>query len=166
MPSHRTLFKEVQHLPKAFSYSVTVILVLVLGYLYAHTYEMYLNETSIRGLSSEYKAMVGGDILITIVIIGLIYVAWSYKLVTKVSVRSFYYKHPPIKRVYQKIYTHRILSIKQTTTGDLPRGTVKIKMSGGDGVFLELEDDKKVFIGSRHPESLEKAFKRMLEQQP
>ncbi len=166
MASHRTLFKEVQHLPKIFSYSVTVILVLVLGYLYSHTYEMYLNETSIRGLSSEYKMMVGGDILLTLVILGLIYVVWSYKLVTKVSVRSFYYKHPPIKGEYKKIHTHRILSFKKTKRSDLPKGTVKIKMSGEDGVFLELEDDKKAFIGSRHPESLEKAFKRMLEQQP
>lgn len=57
----------------------------------------------------------------------------------------------------------RILSVKRATTDDLPRGTVKIKMSGKEGVLMELEDNKNAFIGSQHADSLEKAFVKMLE---
>jgi len=166
MSSHRTLFKEVQHLPKAIVYFIVLILVLILAYFYYHTYQMYLNETSIRGLSRGFKVMVGAIVLLTFFILGLIYIVWNYKLVTKVSVRSFYFKMPPIKNSYKKIYTSRILNVKRATTSDLPRGTVKIKMTGKEGVLVELEDNKNAFIGSRHADKLAKAFSRLLEEKP
>ncbi len=163
MASHRTLFKEVQHLPRVLVYIVVVALLAILGYLYYSTYNMYLNETSIRGWSKAFKLVLAGMVVLTIFILGLIYIVWSYRLVTKVSVRSFYFKMPPIKNSYHKISTMRILGVKRATTNDLPRGTVKIKMSGKEGVLMEMEDDKKVFIGSQHADSLEKAFVKMLE---
>ncbi len=166
MGSYRTLFKEVQHLSKTIVYIVTVILLMVLGYIYQLTYEMYLNETSIRGWSRSFKVMLGADVLLFILIAGLLYIVWSYKLVTKVSVRSLYFKMPPIKNSYKKIYKHRILSFKKSSSKGLPRGTVRIKLGGDEGVFLELEDDKKAFIGSRHADKLEKALKRMMGQEP
>ena len=166
MSSHRTLFKEVQHFPKAIVYIIVGILVLILAYLYFQTYHMYLNETSIRGLSRGFKVMVAAVVLLTFFILGLIYIVWTYRLVTKVSVRSFYFKMPPIKNAYKKIYTSRILNVKRATTADLPRGTIKIKMSGKEGVLIELEDNKNAFIGSQHADKLAKAFSRLLEQKP
>lgn len=163
MSSHRTLFKEVQHLPRIVVYLVVIVLLAILGYLYYSTYNMYLNETSIRGWSRAFKMVLAGMVVLTIFILGLIYIVWNYRLVTKVSVRSFYFKMPPIKNSYKKIATIRILSVKRATTGDLPRGTVKIKMSGNEGVLMELEDNKKAFIGSQHADSLEKAFIKMLD---
>ncbi len=163
MASHRTLFKEVQHLPRIFVYITVFILLAVLGYLYSSTYHMYLNETSIRGWSRAFKLVLAGMVILTFFILGLIYIVWNYRLVTKVSVRSFYFKMPPIKNSYKKISTMRILSVKRATTDDLPRGTVKIKMSGKEGVLMELEDNKNAFIGSQHADSLEKAFVKMLE---
>ena len=163
MASHRTLFKEVQHLPRIFVYITVFILLAVLGYLYSSTYHMYLNETSIRGWSRAFKLVLAGMVVLTFFILGLIYIVWNYRLVTKVSVRSFYFKMPPIKNSYKKISTMRILSVKRATTDDLPRGTVKIKMSGKEGVLMELEDNKNAFIGSQHADSLEKAFVKMLE---
>ena len=162
MSSHRTTFKEVQHLPKSIVYPVIAILILALVYLYVLVYHMYLNETSIMGWSSEFKMMLGVLVISTILILALIFIVWNYRLVTKVSVRSFYYKTPPIINSYKKIYTSRILNIKRTTLSELPRGTVKIKMSGNEGVLVELEDDKRAFIGSKHAESLEKAFNKLL----
>ncbi len=166
MSSRKTLFKEVQHLQKWIVYLVTVVLLLVLGYMYYHTYEMKLKETSILGLSTEYKLMLAADIIGSIIIIGLLYIVWTYKMIVKVSHRSFYYKFPPIRRNYKKIHTNRFLDVKQATLDDLPRGTIKIRMKGSEGVFLDLEDDKKVFVGSQHPDKLEKAIKRMLEAEP
>jgi hypothetical protein len=163
MASHRTLFKEVQHLPRTLVYVIVIVLLVILGYLYSSTYNMYLNETSIRGWSRAFKLVLAGMVVLTFFILGLIYIVWSYKLVTKVSVRSFYFKLPPIKNKYKKISTMRILSVKHATTDKLPRGTVKIKMTGKEGVLMELEDDKKAFIGSQHAESLEKAFQKMLD---
>ncbi len=163
MASHRTLFKEVQHLPRIFVYISVFILLAVLGYLYSSTYHMYLNETSIRGWSKAFKLVLAGMVVLTFFIFGLIYIVWNYRLVTKVSVRSFYFKMPPIKNSYKKISTMRILGVKRATTDDLPRGTIKIKMSGKEGVLMELEDDKNAFIGSQHADSLEKAFVKMLE---
>ena len=107
--------------------------------------------------------MLAGMVVLTIFILGLIYIVWNYRLVTKVSVRSFYFKMPPVKNSYKKISTMRILGVKLASTDDLPRGTVKIKMTGKEGVLMDLEDDKKAFIGSQHAESLEKAFVKMLE---
>jgi hypothetical protein len=166
MSSRKTLFKEVQHLQKWIVYLVTVILLLVLSYMYYHTYEMKLKETSILGLSTEYKLMLAADIIGTIIILGLLFIIWTYKMVIKVSHRSFYYKFPPVKPNYKKIHTHRFLEVKRATTDDLPRGTVKIRMKGKEGVFMDLEDDKRVFVGSQHPDKLEQAIKRMLEAEP
>jgi hypothetical protein len=39
-------------------------------------------------------------------------------------------------------------------------------MKGKEGVFMDLEDDKRVFVGSQHPDKLEQAIKRMLEAEP
>ncbi len=163
MSSHRTLFKEVQHLPRIFVYITVIVLLMILGYLYQSTYHMYLNETSIMGWSKTFKLVLAGMVVLTVLILMLIYIVWNYRLVTKVSVRSFYYKMPPLKNSYKKISTLRIISIKRANTSELPRGTVKIKMTGKEGVFLELEDDKKAFIGSQHADSLEKAFKKMID---
>jgi hypothetical protein len=84
MSSRKTLFKEVQHLQKWIVYLVTVILLLVLSYMYYHTYEMKLKETSILGLSTEYKLMLAADIIGTIIILGLLFIIWTYKMVVKV----------------------------------------------------------------------------------
>ena len=162
MASHRTTFKEVQHLPKSIVYPVVIILVLSLVYLYLLVYHMYLNETSIIGWSSEFKIMLGVLVISTIIILALIFIVWNYRLVTKVSVRSFYYKTPPVINSYKKINVFHILNVKRATLSELPSGTVKIKMSGNEGVLIELEDDKHAFIGSQHADALEKAFIKML----
>lgn len=163
MSSHRTLFKEAQHLPRIFVYITVFVLLAILAYLYQSTYNMYLNETSIRGWSRAFKLVLVGMVFLTFFIFGLIYIVWNYRLVTKVSVRSFYYKMPPLKNRYKKISTMRILNVKRATTADLPRGTVKIKMSGKEGVLLKLEDDINAFIGSKHADSLEKSFAKILD---
>jgi hypothetical protein len=160
---NRTYFKEIQHPRKEIKWGVTLVLVGILVYLFNYTYQMYLGETSILGYSKKFKLLVLGDFVLTILFLGMLIIVWNHHFVIKVTRSSIYFKKPPLNTMYKKIHKDKMEEVEVASTDDLPDGTIKVKIKGKNGVLIGLEDGRDVFIGSQHPESLEKAVKKLID---
>ncbi len=161
--SNRTYFKEIQHPKKWIVWLSALILLGALAGLYYYTYQMYLGETSILGYSKKFKLLVAVDFVLFFAVLAAIIVLFNLKFVVKVSRRALYFKRPPIRNEYKKIHRDRMEEVSIAYLGNLPSGTIKIKMKGNQGVLISLEDGRKVFIGSQHPDALVKAIEKLIQ---
>jgi hypothetical protein len=160
--SNRIYYKEVQHLSKSISWGITLLLLFLLAALFKYTQIRYFEETSILGYTKEFKMLIIGDIIITIIVVGIIFILLNLKMIVKITHSSLYFKKPPLSTTYKKIYKDRIDKVKVIKLSDLPKGTITIKIKGDDGVVMALEDKRLVFIGSQHPEALKGAVEKLI----
>jgi hypothetical protein len=124
---------------------------------------MYLGETSILGYSKKFKLLVFGDFVLTILFLATLVIIWNHHFVIKVTHSALYFKKPPLNTMYKKIHKDKMEEVEVTSTDDFPKGTIKVKIKGKDGVLIGLEDGRDIFIGSQHPESLKKAVKKLID---